>query len=288
MTYRDMEREGIVDELLLDAGLTDAPDLRQALLSMRSFATLPAPAPNAALAAMLAGPHDEVSKRRLRNKHRTAVVGVAVVAAMGLGVSGVAAASSGFTRTPTFVDELLGNFAPKPSAAAPAPDAPKVSTEPAPSVDPAALPPATESPAVPQAPDAAGPSGQASLQPAAGVQPATGVRPAPGAQAEPGARPADVANVPASGAGGELPPTGQAKPAEAEPREIRLDEGKLGQAGLPDVVEPTAAPTATAKPAPAHANKPSQAFPSLGGKPSHEEFQSFMEKLKQWLRGAGH
>ena len=291
MTYRDMEREDIVDELLLDAGPTDAPGLRQALLSMRSFADLPAPAPSEALAAMFAGPHDEVSKRRWRHKHRTAVVSVAVVAAMGLGVSGVAAASSGFTRTPTFVDELLGNFAPRPSAAAPAlpaADAPKVSTEPAPSGDPAALPTATESPAVPRTPetsDTAVPLGQAPVQPAP-VQPAP-VQPAPGVQPAHEAHPADVGNVPASGAAGEPPRTGQAKPAEAEPREAKL-EAKLGQAGLeptlPDVVKPTAAPTTTAKPAPAHGNK----LPSLSEEPTHEQFQSFVDKLKQWLRGTGH
>lgn len=295
MTYRDMEREDIVDELMLDAGPTDAPDLRQALLSMRSFANLPAPAPNAALAAMLAGPHDEVSKRRWRHKHRTAVVSVAVVAAMGLGVSGVAAASSGFTRTPTFVDELLGNFAPQPSAAAPAlptPDAPKVSTEPAPPVDPAALPPATESPAVPRTPgtsDAAVPSGQTPVQPEHGVQPAPGVQPPQGVQPAPGAQADAVANVPVSGAASELPRTGQTKPAEAEPRELKLEaklyESVLGQASLLETVEPTAAP---ATPTPADGNKPTQALPSLGGKPAHEQSQSFVDKLKQWARGAGH
>ncbi len=138
MTYRDSEREAIVDELLLDADAVIAADadadadatsgVRQALLSLSSFANLAAPpTPGAELSAMLAGPHDEVSKRRWRHKHRTAVVSVAVVAAMGLGVSGVAAASSGFTRNPSFVDELLGNVRPQPVAAAPVlpiPDAP--------------------------------------------------------------------------------------------------------------------------------------------------------------------
>lgn len=287
MTYRDVELEGIVDELLLDGGLSGAPDVRQALLSLRSFANLPAPAPSAALARMLAGPHDEVSKRRWRHKHRTAVVSVAVVAAMGLGVSGVAAASSGFTRTPTFINELLGNFTPQPSAAPalPTPDAPKVSTEPAPSVDPAALPPATGSPAVPRTAensDAALPSGQTPIQQASGAQPAQGSQPAPGAQA------ADVANVPPSGAAAELPRAGQAKPAEAEPREVKLVEGKLGQAGLPELVKPTAAPTPTEDPAPAHGSKPSQALPLQGGKPANGQFQTLMDKLKQWLKGAGH
>ena len=280
MTYRDMEREVIVDELLLDAELTGAPDVRQALLSIRSFANLPAPAPTAALAAMLAGPHDEVSKRRWRHKHRTAVVSVAVVAAMGLGVSGVAAASSGFTRTPAFINELLGDFAPPWSAAAPVlptPDAPKVSTEPAPAVDPAAVPLASESPAAPQTPQADDFAGTS-----VPVQ-------TPGQQAATEAQAADVANVPAApGASAESRRTAQAKPAEAKLGEANLREAGLGQAGLPDIVKPTAAPTTTAKPAPAHGNKASQALPSLNQKPTHEQVPSFVEKLKQWLRGAGH
>ncbi|UXM92256.1 hypothetical protein [Paenarthrobacter sp. JL.01a] len=142
MTFKDLEREQIVDELLLDADLGDARDLRQALVAMGQFAGAAAPEPGEELAAMLAGPHDDVSKRRWRHKHRTAVVGVAVVAAMGLGVSGVAAASSGFTRSPS-VQGLWEGLASQRAAGTPvllAPDAPKVSTVPAPSADPAAIP----------------------------------------------------------------------------------------------------------------------------------------------------
>ncbi|MFF2844675.1 hypothetical protein [Paenarthrobacter sp. NPDC057981] len=142
MTFKDLEREKMVDELLLDADLGDATDLRQALLVVGNFADAAAPEPGEELAAMLAGPHDDVSKRRWRHKHRTAVVGVAVVAAMGLGVSGVAAASSGFTRSPSFAG-LWEGLASRKAAETPvllAPDAPKVSTVPAPSVDPAAIP----------------------------------------------------------------------------------------------------------------------------------------------------
>ncbi|MFC8041711.1 hypothetical protein ACFUOZ_20355 [Paenarthrobacter sp. NPDC057355] len=142
MTFKDLEREQIVDELLLDANLGDARDLRQALVAVGQFADAAAPEPGKELAAMLAGPHDDVSKRRWRHKHRTAVVGVAVVAAMGLGVSGVAAASSGFTRSPSF-QGLWEGLASQQAAETPvllAPDAPKVSTVPAPSADPAAIP----------------------------------------------------------------------------------------------------------------------------------------------------
>ncbi|MFJ4266036.1 hypothetical protein ACIPY1_05700 [Paenarthrobacter nicotinovorans] len=142
MTFKDLERGKLVDELLLDADLGDAPDLRQALLAVGSFADAAAPEPGEELAAMLAGPHDDVSKRRWRHKHRTAVVGVAVVAAMGLGVTGVAAASSGFTRSPSF-EGLWEGLASQRAAETPVlltPDAPKVGTVPAPSADPAAIP----------------------------------------------------------------------------------------------------------------------------------------------------
>ncbi|MFJ4264150.1 hypothetical protein ACIPYU_17060 [Paenarthrobacter nicotinovorans] len=142
MTFKDLERGKLVDELLLDADLGDAPDLRQALLAVGSFADAAAPEPGEELAAMLAGPHDDVSKRRWRHKHRTAVVGVAVVAAMGLGVTGVAAASSGFTRSPSF-EGLWEGLASQRAAETPVlltPDAPKVGTVPAPPADPAAIP----------------------------------------------------------------------------------------------------------------------------------------------------
>lgn len=173
MTSTHSEREAIADELLLDDDFSGADpaeisEVRQVLLSMASLASLPAPAPGAELAAMIAGPHDELSKRRWRHQHRTAVVGVAVVAAMGLGVSGVAAASSGFTRSPSFINELLGTFIPQPTAAPPAlpaPDAPKVSTEPAPAVDPAAIPPAAIPPAT-QAPVVSVPASPQVQQPA--------------------------------------------------------------------------------------------------------------------------
>lgn len=140
MTYRDRpsrESEGTaaVDELLLEADLSDDADMRTVLLSLRTLGNLPAPAPGPELAAMLAGPHDQLAKRRWQRKHRAALAGVAVVAAMGLGVSGVAAASSGFTKTPTIISGLFGNPSRQGDAAPqelPRPDAPRVITEPAP------------------------------------------------------------------------------------------------------------------------------------------------------------
>jgi hypothetical protein len=93
MTTRDDSSGGTVDRLLRDAGHTDAPDLRAALYSLAMLAQLPAPAPGPELAAMLAGPRDELTRQRWLRRHRPAVVGLTVLAGMGLGVSGVAATS---------------------------------------------------------------------------------------------------------------------------------------------------------------------------------------------------
>lgn len=93
MTTRDDSSGGTVDRLLLDAGHTDVPELRAALLSIASLAQMQVPAPGPELAAMLAGPRDELTKKRWLRRHRPTVVGLAVLAGMGLGVSGVAATS---------------------------------------------------------------------------------------------------------------------------------------------------------------------------------------------------
>lgn len=91
MTTRDDFSGGTVDRILLDAGRTDVPELRAALLSIASLAQMPVPAPGAELAAMLAGPRDELTRKRWLRKYRPTVVGLAVLAGMGLGVTGVAA-----------------------------------------------------------------------------------------------------------------------------------------------------------------------------------------------------
>jgi len=273
MTYRDTEREAIVDGLMLDAELSDASDLRHALLSLGSFANVPAPAPGAELAAMLAGPHDELSKRRWRHKHRTAVVSVAVVAAMGLGVSGVAAASSGFTRSPSF-DGLLGNFAPRWSASTPvlpAPDAPKVSTEPAPAVDPAALPPATTVPSIPvplpAAPDAAmGPAQDAANAPAQ----------------------APVLEGPSlhvPGVAETKPDT--AKDAQEKPTPFSPSQDKPQR---PDAPKPDMSKSEADKPdkqPPAKSADKGQALPSYPKQRSGEQVNEITDKLKQWKKHGG-
>jgi len=101
----------IVEEMLLDAGHGKDPELRAALLALGSLASLPAPAPSGNLAVLLAesgggptggaddavgtsgsGP-DELARRRGLRAGRPAVVGLALIAGMGLGVGGVAASS---------------------------------------------------------------------------------------------------------------------------------------------------------------------------------------------------
>jgi len=93
MTTREDFSGGTINQLLLDAGHLDVPELRAALLSIASLAQMQAPAPGPELAAMLAGPRDELTRQRWLRRHRPAVVGLAVLAGMGLGVSGVAATS---------------------------------------------------------------------------------------------------------------------------------------------------------------------------------------------------
>lgn len=104
----------IVDELLLDAGHSDASDLRMSLLQLHSLSQLPVPAPGAELAAMLAGTPDAVPRQRGLRKHRPSVVGVAVMAGMGLGVSGVAATSPspGIGRGLASIQQLTSGWSP--------------------------------------------------------------------------------------------------------------------------------------------------------------------------------
>jgi hypothetical protein len=62
MTTREDFSGGTVNQLLLDAGHSDVPELRAALLSIASLAQMQAPAPGPELAAMLAGPRDDLTR----------------------------------------------------------------------------------------------------------------------------------------------------------------------------------------------------------------------------------
>ena len=135
-----------VEEMLLDAGMGQDADLRRALLAVGSLADLPVPEPTGQLAALLAAgtrgasgnipqhsdatesaPGDELGRRRRLRAHRPTVVGLALVAGMGMGVGTVAASSTGpaHTGSPS-VQQLLEDWSPSwtirtPQAAAPGP-----------------------------------------------------------------------------------------------------------------------------------------------------------------------
>ncbi|MFD0045030.1 hypothetical protein ACFVGV_07565 [Pseudarthrobacter scleromae] len=136
-----------VEEILLDAGLGQDADLRRALLAVGSLADLPVPAPTGQLAALLATgtcdaagkdakgssdtaqgtPGDELGRHRLLRAHRPTVVGLALLAGMGMGVGTVAASSPGpaHSGSPS-VQQLLEDWSPSwtirtPQAAAPGP-----------------------------------------------------------------------------------------------------------------------------------------------------------------------
>ena len=236
MTYRELDRTEIVEDLLLEADLGGDSDLRETLLALGSYSKLQAPEPNAELAAMLAGPHDELTKRRWKNKHRAAVVGVAVVAAMGLGVSGVAAASSGHGWTSAFISDFFANLAPhKPGAptALPTPDAPRVITEPAPGTDPAAIP-STPAPVETYDVSATAPAQQEAVKDSSAGDMRRESAADPGNAGQPGnaARPGKTEPEQAK----QTPP-GQAKPgpviatkpAKAEPGSRGTKQGNQGQ-----------------------------------------------------------
>ncbi len=189
MTRSSTDREDLLSELMLDAGLPGDAPLKAALESIAGLSALPAPAPRGDLAALLApsaapdggsapdggtDPDDELARRR-RRKWRPAVVAGAVVTAMGLGIGGVAASGSLSGNSPEFVEGLIAAWAPQwnsapPSLvpAAPGPDAPTVTFVPTPSIPPAVEPPRTAAqpeaipPAtVPAAASSAAPAGKA-------------------------------------------------------------------------------------------------------------------------------
>lgn len=101
-----------VDDMLLDAGETDYT-LRATLLSLGSFAAVPVPEPRAELAALLSGGTTQLGRHRLRRRHRSAAVGLAVIAGMGLGVTGVAATGSAphLSASPS-IQHLLQDWSP--------------------------------------------------------------------------------------------------------------------------------------------------------------------------------
>jgi hypothetical protein len=240
---KDIDRDAIIHELMLEAGLTDAPELTDSLKALDSFASMPAPVPGPALAAMLAGTDagagtaaeagtalgaggtgaaeligagnsadnlrvDELGKRRQLRKHRPTVIGAAVLTAMGLGVGGVAAASGGFSKeTPDFMQALISGWAPGWTTAPPSlvPPAP---TRDSPKVTTHPAP--VDPPAPPVAEDPVGTAAPQVAVPSV-VQPsADAVVPSP-------ADPAEVKGPTKQGTAGQsaAPKTGRAEPKTA-------------------------------------------------------------------------
>ncbi|MHA7296957.1 hypothetical protein [Pseudarthrobacter sp. MDT3-1] len=113
MTSNASSLIGTVDEMLLDAGGTDSAGLRKTLLALGSLASLPVPEPGPELAALLSGQTHQLARHRLLRKHRTTVVGLAVIAGMGLGVTGVAATgTSPDAQASSSIQKLLQDWAP--------------------------------------------------------------------------------------------------------------------------------------------------------------------------------
>lgn len=136
-----------VDQMLLEAGQQDAADVRAALLSLGAMGAMPLPAPGPRLAELMAGTpahttrreamareaaaheavarqgarlrSDEMARRRALQRNRSAVVGLTVIAGMGLGVTGVAASLPDMKEGHTSVQQLLQDWAPRWTIAAP-------------------------------------------------------------------------------------------------------------------------------------------------------------------------
>jgi hypothetical protein len=212
-----------VDEMLLDAGETD-PGLRATLLSLGAFAALPVPEPRPELAALLSAQPTQLARHRLRRRHRTAAVGLAVIAGMGLGVTGVAAtASAPAPHASRSIQHMLQAWAPSwtiAGTAAASGTAGNLAGEPA------------AEPAIQNASTPAGP-GSADTEPAGpgltgqdfgGQRPATPEADVPGS-AEPGA--AGRSN----NHGSANPGAGNAGPGSAPAGNSAADGGASGNAG---------------------------------------------------------
>lgn len=120
----DARDDAALDALLLESGQDNAPELKQVLRELRSFAAAEAPAPSAALQALLspeviafpagraAGTAPAATLRARRR--RSAVVSLSVVAAMGLGAGAAAAADPDFrSGAQHFISGLVQRVAPR-------------------------------------------------------------------------------------------------------------------------------------------------------------------------------
>ncbi|HEY8911972.1 hypothetical protein [Lacisediminihabitans sp.] len=102
----------VVDDLLAEAGIDDAADVRPLLIELRSLGAGSPPEPSAELAALMTpGPVDIAVRRRVRHR-RLIVAAIAVAASVGVGAS-AAAASPDFRHTAqTAITFLIHTLAP--------------------------------------------------------------------------------------------------------------------------------------------------------------------------------
>lgn len=139
MTPQTHHLTAVAEEMLLDAGLAQDAELRRALLAVGRLADRPVPVPSGRLAALLAEPAhaapedaraharddsqgpddttifpgDELGRRRRLRSHRPTVVGLALVAGMGLGVGTVAASPAGSAPAGSLsIQQMLEDWAP--------------------------------------------------------------------------------------------------------------------------------------------------------------------------------
>ena len=237
MTPHATRLPALVEDMLVDAGHPEDAELRAALFSLGSLASLPAPAPSAELARLMAGagkvtpfaaPADELARRR-RRIHRPTALGLALVAGMATGISGVAASSQAPVQAgSSSVQELLEDWRPSWNIAAPGDqEIPLPDTS---GVDPgaAAADPVTDGSTVP----AEVPGGQpAAQQPAPRKIPGT---PAPDQPAQQGngqnnpQAPAQERGGP-DGQGTDLPGAGQSRGDSLPGGEKLVGEGSLSE-----------------------------------------------------------
>ena len=117
MSAHDGNLRRTVAELLDESGEADNEALAAALMSLGGLADAPVPAPGPALAALLPAGTDEVARRRRLGRGTSTIVGLAVIAGMGLGATGVAASTGGHAGTGSFaVQHLLGPWVTGPAA----------------------------------------------------------------------------------------------------------------------------------------------------------------------------
>lgn len=99
-----------LDAFMAEEGLGGDETLRDLLTPLANLATIPAPAPGKELAALMTQKHTPSSWQRWLHKHRPTLVGIAVLAGMGAGVTGVAASNP--DTASSIYRSILGENAP--------------------------------------------------------------------------------------------------------------------------------------------------------------------------------